>query len=75
MSKRDYNYRVKWSPADDAFIARVLEFESLTAHGDSKEEALLELQEVVATVVKDLEANGEPIPKPKRKLIKKHIVR
>lgn len=72
---KDYNYRVKWSPEDDAFVARVLEFKSLSAHGDSREEALAELKEVVQVVVEDLKSRNEPVPKPKRKLIKKHIVR
>jgi len=59
-----YTYTVSWSPEDEAFVARVAEFGSLSAHGDSAEEAVGELKSVVGDVVEDLREQGEPVPKP-----------
>lgn len=59
-----YLYSVGWSEEDDAFIARVAEFPSLATHGDTQEEALREIKEVVGFVLKDLAESKEPIPEP-----------
>lgn len=59
-----YLYSVGWSEADEAFVARVAEFPSLAAHGDSQEEALHEIKEVVGFVLNDLKESGESIPEP-----------
>lgn len=60
----DYLYSVVWSPEDEAFIGRVLEFPSLAAHGDTQEEALREIRAVVEYALEDLEESGEAIPPP-----------
>jgi predicted HicB family RNase H-like nuclease len=59
-----YLYTVGWSEDDEAYLARVAEFPSLAAHGDSQEAALNSLQQVVKAVLKDLSASKEPIPQP-----------
>ena len=59
-----YLYSVGWSEADDAFVARVAEFASLAAHGDTQEEALREIKTVVEFVLNDLQESGESIPEP-----------
>lgn len=59
-----YTYVVAWSADDEAYVARVAEFKSLAAHGDTAASALTEIQEVVKIVLIDLEENGEPIPQP-----------
>lgn len=59
-----YLYSVGWSEEDDAFIARVAEFPSLAAHGNTQEEALREVKDVVDFVLKDLIESKEPIPEP-----------
>ncbi|HUX40388.1 MAG TPA: type II toxin-antitoxin system HicB family antitoxin [Rectinemataceae bacterium] len=59
-----YTYREEWSEEDDAYVARCLEFPSLSAHGPSPEAALAELRGVVALVVEDMTANSETIPEP-----------
>ena len=64
MSINLYSYQVAWSPEDEAFVARVLEFPSLAAHGDTQEQALGELRVVVDDIVEDLRASGEPVPAP-----------
>lgn len=62
-SKR-YLYSVGWSELDRVFVARVAEFSSLSAHGDSQEAALREIKFVVEAVIEDLQQAGEPIPEP-----------
>ena len=57
-----YLYTVGWSEDDAAYVARVAEFASLTAHGDSQDAALRSLQRVVRAVLKDLARSKEPIP-------------
>ena len=59
-----YLYSVGWSEADDSFVARVAEFPSLAAHGDTQEEALSEIKDVVGFVLNDLKESDEPIPEP-----------
>lgn len=59
-----YLYSVGWSEEDEAFVARVAEFPSLAAHGETLEEALREIKTVVEFVLKDLTESNEPIPEP-----------
>jgi predicted RNase H-like HicB family nuclease len=59
-----YLYSVGWSEADEAFIARVAEFSSLAAHGQTQEEAMREIRNVVEFVLNDLKESNEPIPEP-----------
>jgi predicted HicB family RNase H-like nuclease len=60
----EYQFIVEWEPDDQVFVARVTEFPSLAAHGESQEEALREMRDLVDAVVADLKANGEPVPEP-----------
>src|SRR5260370_41609729 len=64
MGLKKFLYSVGWSEEDEAFIARVAEFPSLAAHGDTQEDALREIKEVVRCVLSDLKENKEPIPEP-----------
>ena len=57
-------YTVGWSDDDETYVARVAEFPSLAAHGDSQEAALRSLQQVVRAVLKDMVRSKEPIPQP-----------
>ena len=57
-----YEYHVSWSAEDEAFVARVTEFASLTAHGETREEAMREIEELMGFVVEDLEEQGERVP-------------
>jgi predicted RNase H-like HicB family nuclease len=59
-----YLYNIGWSEEDEAFVARVAEFPSLAAHGETQEEALRELKNVVEFVIEDLAESKEPIPEP-----------
>lgn len=59
-----YLFSVGWSEKDASFVARVAEFPSLAAHGDTQEEAIREIKGVLSFVISDLFENNEPIPEP-----------
>jgi predicted HicB family RNase H-like nuclease len=59
-----YTYRVSWSAEDDEFVAVCLELLSLSWLDASPPAALSGLQRVVADVVADMHASGEPVPEP-----------
>lgn len=65
MLKDDhYTYRVTWSEEDGEYIGLCAEFPSLSWLASEPEAALQGIRQVVADVVVDLQANGEPIPEP-----------
>lgn len=59
-----YSYSVTWSDEDAAFIGRVLEFPSLSAHGATQEKALHEIRTVLEYVLDDLAAERQHTPEP-----------
>jgi predicted HicB family RNase H-like nuclease len=59
-----YGYRVLWSAEDGEFVATCVEFPSLSWLADSQESALKGIVGLVADVVEDLRASGEPVPEP-----------
>jgi predicted HicB family RNase H-like nuclease len=59
-----YFYTVAWSTIDEVFVARVAEFPSLAAHGNSRVAALREIESLVESVIEELKETGEPIPEP-----------
>lgn len=59
-----YRYVVEWEEEDQVFVARVSEFPSLAAHGQTHEQALAELKDVVAFVLEELEQEGQVCPEP-----------
>lgn len=62
----DYEYKVEWSAEDEAFVARVTEFPSLAADGETEEKALEEIKFVVKDVLQDLVKNKEMVPMPQK---------
>jgi len=59
-----YTYRVTWSEENNEYVGLCVEFPSLSWLEASPEEALKGIRHVVAEVMADLEANGEPVPEP-----------
>jgi len=59
-----YTYRVTWSEEDNEHVGLCAEFPSLSWLAPNPEAALKGIRKVVAEVVADLEANGEPGPVP-----------
>lgn len=64
MSDDHYTYRVTWSPEDGEYVATVAEFGSLSWLDADPTVALAKLRGLVAEVVDDLQASGEPVPEP-----------
>lgn len=62
MSADHYTYRVTWSPEDKEHVGLCTEFPSLSWLAKTPEAALKGIRKVVADVVRDMEANGEPAP-------------
>ena len=64
MNNDHYTYRVTWSEEDGEYVGLCTEFPSLSWLAGSPEDALRGIRQVVAEVIADLAANGEPIPEP-----------
>jgi len=59
-----YTYRVTWSEEDSEYVGLCVEFPSLSWLEASPEKALRGIRQVVAEVMADLEAKGEPVLEP-----------
>ena len=59
-----YTYRVIWSEEDGEHVGLCGEFPSLSWLATTPEAALKGMRTLVAEVVQDLRANGEPVPEP-----------
>lgn len=64
MAAERYTYRVYWSQEDGEFVATCAEFPSLSHLAPSQVAALQGIGALVADVIADLRANGEPVPQP-----------
>jgi predicted HicB family RNase H-like nuclease len=64
LTNDKYTYRVTWSEEDSEYIGLCVEFPSLSWLAATPEEVLVGIRTVVADVVTDLQANGEPVPEP-----------
>lgn len=64
MKVNHYTYRVSWSPEDGEHVATCVEFPSLSWLAKTPEAALTGVRRLVAKVVADLHASGEPVPPP-----------
>ena len=62
MNVNHYTYRVTWSAEDSEHVGLCAEFPSLSWLAPSPEKALSGIRRVVAKVVDDLRASGEPVP-------------
>ncbi len=62
MSADQYTYEAAWSNEERTYIARVKEFPSLEARGDSRGGALRALKSVVYAVAKELSDSGAETP-------------
>jgi predicted HicB family RNase H-like nuclease len=59
-----YTYRVSWSPEDQEHVGLCAELPSLSWLAETPERALTGIRRLVAEAVKDMRAEGEPIPEP-----------
>ncbi len=58
-----------WSDEDDAFIAEVPELAGCAADGVNRQEALANVEIVIAEWLETARALGRPIPEPKGRLL------
>jgi predicted RNase H-like HicB family nuclease len=65
---KNYSYIVKYSPEDEAYLAKCIEL-GIMAHGDSQEEAIREIKEAVRVHLLMLLEDGDEIPEPKSILV------
>ena len=59
-----YEIIIYWSDEDQAFIADVPELPGCMAHGNTKEEALMNINEAIKLWLDTAKEFGDPIPKP-----------
>ena len=62
MSSAQYTYEATWSEEERTYIARVKEFPSLEARGDSRGGALRALKSVVYAVAQEMSDSGAETP-------------
>lgn len=62
MNVNHYTYRVTWSAEDHEHVGLCAEFPSLSWLAPTPEKALSGIRRVVAQVVDEMTASGEPIP-------------
>ena len=60
----EYLIEVFWSAEDGGFIATVPDLPGCSAFGNSREEAVREVEDAIAAWIEARRAAGEPIPEP-----------
>ena len=61
---RDFEIRIQYSavPGDECYIARVVEWPTISAHGDTPEEAARQIQLALEGALEVAEETGFPVP-------------
>ena len=59
-----YEIIIYWSDEDQAFVADVPELSGCIAHGNTKEEALTNVNEAIKLWLDTAKEFGDPIPEP-----------
>jgi len=60
--KIPYAFTIRWSPEDEAYIARVPALEGCIAHGDTFHEAADNIVEAMEAFLESMKEHGDPIP-------------
>lgn len=73
MSKmtNKYSFEIAWSDEDNAYIACCPEFPGLIAHGDTPEEAVIELRITIEDTIDIYKNNNLTLPEPRLFQLKK----
>ena len=61
-----YSFYVTWSERDKAFVATCPEFPTLSAFGNTPAQAIEEAGTALSLFVEEYEADGVPLPEPRR---------
>lgn len=64
-----YEVILYWSDDDEAFIAEVPELPGCAADGATRQEALVNVETVIAEWIETANELGRPIPEPKGRLL------
>ena len=64
-----YEVVIYWSEEDSVFIAEVPDLPGCMTHGDTYEEAALNVQEATAGWLESWVAMGRPIPQPRQRAL------
>lgn len=59
-----YKITLAWSEIDQVFIAEVPELPGCTAHGDTREKALEQVDEAIQLWIDTAQEFGDPVPDP-----------
>lgn len=64
---RDYEIRIRWSGVmgDDCYVAQVVEWPSIMAHGATREEAAREIQLALEGALEFAQESGMLVPEPR----------
>ena len=65
MSKPHYHINVFWSSEDDSWIADVPDLKPCSAHGDTPEEAIANIQNAIELWMETAVESGLAIPEPR----------
>jgi len=69
MNERErYAVEVFWSEADQGFIAIAPDLPGCSAFGETRQEAVAELQDAISAWIEAASAAGNPIPEPSRRI-------
>ncbi len=69
MSKGErYAVEVFWNEADQGFIAIAPDLPGCSAFGETRQEAVTELQDAIDAWIEAASAAGNPIPEPSRRI-------
>lgn len=68
MAESLYEVIIYWDKTDAIFVAEVPELPGCMAHGATKAEAVLHVEEAIALWLESAREDGVPVPPPRGKL-------
>ena len=63
---RDYDVTIRWSEADQVYLASVAELPGIMADGPTRMEAARQIEEALELALATAEELGHPLPEPHR---------
>ena len=69
MLMHKYQVVIQWSEADNAFVAEVPQLPGCTAHGDTRQEAVRQINQAIQLWTDTAREFGDPIPEPEQEPI------
>ena len=65
-SARDYDVTIRWSEADQLYLASVAELPGIMADGPTRAEAARQMEEALEFALATAAELGHPLPEPRR---------